>query len=566
MMMPHQQQDQQAEEAPVAGIGSASIAATRRELPSEKEQERVQHDRVNAFSGDSNSKKKKQSPSPSCSPDRQQALGSEKKKEKQCQKQQQGKNNRKEDFEEDSNNESNFSQRQPQHDPNDGGGDSRGPSTIRGSLLLLPEATATRTSCSRGPGDEIVASAITLVPQNKKEIANPDPPDVLFGRGKPYQSHGGNRRLREVVNRYKANYVASRRYDKHAIAEEIVKGIQGGRWGDSGRFLRRADDGEDYWIQATDGEAREKVSHALRGKKKKIVSTSSLASSRAAEQGSVVSQHQLLAQFQNQIGMKEEPKGRRGNAAEDNIILQQMAAAEHQHRDRTALAHQLLLVGGRTGVDEMKRRMMEQQQRNLLWWLSAQQHQRQQHQRQQQMLGSPLQALHASTFLGGTIPPPPNTTIPSSSSLSSNQDQQHQALRSSSFLAGRVGLLGRTNFTGASPLLTHHQRQRQPQQPQQQQYQSNQEQLASISQSLQQQQIMHQTEQFLLGRRGQSHFAGPSSLDSAFLSSSLLEQTRANSSSSSSNPASLANTTIQQPGAPRQAQGGCAASSLIEYL
>lgn len=103
---------------------------------------------------------------------------------------------------------------------------------------------------------------------NIDRIVNPEPTDVLFGRGKPYQGHSGNQKLREIVDKYKDAYMSSRRYDKLAIAEDIVKGIQGGRWGEAGRFLRRADNGEDFWVVAPDDEAREKVSHALRGKKK----------------------------------------------------------------------------------------------------------------------------------------------------------------------------------------------------------------------------------------------------------------------------------------------------------
>lgn len=83
------------------------------------------------------------------------------------------------------------------------------------------------------------------------------------------------------MNRYKAQYAAARRYDKLAITDSIVKGIQEGRWGAPGRFLRRSvsaptekqdqDASESsYWVEATDSEAREKVSHALRGKTKKI--------------------------------------------------------------------------------------------------------------------------------------------------------------------------------------------------------------------------------------------------------------------------------------------------------
>eukprot|EP00934_Nitzschia_sp_Nitz4_P000439 Nitzschia sp. Nitz4//scaffold306_size21755//13825//14808//NITZ4_008591-RA/size21755-processed-gene-0.9-mRNA-1//-1//CDS//3329547117//439//frame0 len=106
-------------------------------------------------------------------------------------------------------------------------------------------------------------------------ILQPNQSDILFGRGRPYQGHFGNRKLREIVDHFRKEYAAARRYDKLAIAEEIVKGLQGGRWGDPSRFLRRAEDGEDCWIEVSDVVAREKVSHTLRGKQRESTKLSS---------------------------------------------------------------------------------------------------------------------------------------------------------------------------------------------------------------------------------------------------------------------------------------------------
>jgi hypothetical protein len=91
--------------------------------------------------------------------------------------------------------------------------------------------------------------------------------DVLFGRGKPYQGHPGNIRLHKVVEVYRTRYSQVRRHIKTEIAEEIVQFIKSGG-NKAGRFLKRAD-GDETWEEVSDTVAREKVSHALRGKPRK---------------------------------------------------------------------------------------------------------------------------------------------------------------------------------------------------------------------------------------------------------------------------------------------------------
>lgn len=98
-------------------------------------------------------------------------------------------------------------------------------------------------------------------------IHQPTQYDVLFGRGKPYQGHAGNQRLHKVVNLYKARYSQARRHEKTEIAEEIVQFIKTGGT-KAGRFLKRVE-GEECWVEVGDSIARDKVSHALRGKPRK---------------------------------------------------------------------------------------------------------------------------------------------------------------------------------------------------------------------------------------------------------------------------------------------------------
>jgi hypothetical protein len=89
--------------------------------------------------------------------------------------------------------------------------------------------------------------------------------DVLCGRGKPFQDHPGNLRLHKIVNRHQEKYLSSRRYNKLAITEDIVEEIKKPGNGEAARFLKRSED-MSCWLEVSDDIAREKVSHALRGK------------------------------------------------------------------------------------------------------------------------------------------------------------------------------------------------------------------------------------------------------------------------------------------------------------
>jgi hypothetical protein len=116
------------------------------------------------------------------------------------------------------------------------------------------------------PDLEKKPSAVEVGSKPKKgdQITMPADFDVVFGRGKPFQSHPGNQRLHQIVTLHKDQYQAARRYDKLAIAQQVVDSIKsGGKT--PGRFLRRVE-GEDGWEIVPDDVAREKVAHALRGK------------------------------------------------------------------------------------------------------------------------------------------------------------------------------------------------------------------------------------------------------------------------------------------------------------
>lgn len=92
--------------------------------------------------------------------------------------------------------------------------------------------------------------------------ATPCPEDVLFGRGKTVVEHPGNTRFRQVVDVHMSQYEAAGRLEKTCIAEIIVRMVKDS----NGRFLKRDTAGE--WEEADDNDARKKVAHAFRNRRK----------------------------------------------------------------------------------------------------------------------------------------------------------------------------------------------------------------------------------------------------------------------------------------------------------
>eukprot|EP00934_Nitzschia_sp_Nitz4_P008777 Nitzschia sp. Nitz4//scaffold17_size182527//76857//77714//NITZ4_001850-RA/size182527-processed-gene-0.51-mRNA-1//-1//CDS//3329539328//8767//frame0 len=137
-------------------------------------------------------------------------------------------------------------------------------------MIKAPSPEATRTTSQPTPVDEKSDS-----PPLKDDSVGPDVPrisqpskfDILFGRGKPFQGHAGNIRLHKVVDLYKPRYSQARRHEKTEIAEEIVQFVKTGG-AKAGRFLKRLEN-EEVWVEVSDSVARDKVSHALRGKPRK---------------------------------------------------------------------------------------------------------------------------------------------------------------------------------------------------------------------------------------------------------------------------------------------------------
>jgi hypothetical protein len=86
--------------------------------------------------------------------------------------------------------------------------------------------------------------------------------DVLCGRGGSINSHPGNERFRELVERRKRVYLTARfKREKRLIANSIVSEIRA--LNPSGRFLTR-DSKTGFWCDIGDEKARDKTSQALR--------------------------------------------------------------------------------------------------------------------------------------------------------------------------------------------------------------------------------------------------------------------------------------------------------------
>mmetsp|Transcript_31340 Transcript_31340/g.73798 ORF Transcript_31340/g.73798 Transcript_31340/m.73798 type:complete len:599 (+) Transcript_31340:150-1946(+) len=154
------------------------------------------------------------------------------------------------------------------------------------------------SSDSNEPKSELVMAAEEHAKNNKDQPApcetavRPNNRDVLFGRGKPFQNHPGNRKMLSYIDQYKRQYNESPRDQKRPIVEEII----GILTRDGGRFLRRynEDTNSTWWTEVPKQVAFDKVSHAFRSRGRPKASDSaaakaSLAQARAA--AAAVGQH-----------------------------------------------------------------------------------------------------------------------------------------------------------------------------------------------------------------------------------------------------------------------------------
>jgi hypothetical protein len=86
--------------------------------------------------------------------------------------------------------------------------------------------------------------------------------DIVFGRGRGFQNHPGNQRMRDVIEKYKTQYHSLKRGGKHDLVQSVFSEITDG----GGRFLKKLD-GEDIWVVVDRPIALQKVSHTMRCRK-----------------------------------------------------------------------------------------------------------------------------------------------------------------------------------------------------------------------------------------------------------------------------------------------------------
>lgn len=123
------------------------------------------------------------------------------------------------------------------------------------SQINVPPVDSTRVMKEVGP-TYMHESSIDIFPRDE---------DVLFGRGGRTNHHPGNKRLREIVNKYRDTYNQAKKVDKPKVSKLIVSALRSAN--PPSRFLRMNED-TTLWEDVGDKRAAEKVSQTLREKDK----------------------------------------------------------------------------------------------------------------------------------------------------------------------------------------------------------------------------------------------------------------------------------------------------------
>jgi len=100
----------------------------------------------------------------------------------------------------------------------------------------------------------------------------PTSDDVLFGRGKRFQNHPGNLRMRKIIRKYKKIYsVQKGQHKKRLVVENAYNEITGG----GARFIKQSEENKNEWVEVMMHEALEKVAHTIRYKPRNVKEGSS---------------------------------------------------------------------------------------------------------------------------------------------------------------------------------------------------------------------------------------------------------------------------------------------------
>ncbi|KAL3938971.1 MAG: hypothetical protein SGBAC_006229 [Bacillariaceae sp.] len=86
--------------------------------------------------------------------------------------------------------------------------------------------------------------------------------DIIFGRGRGFQNHPGNERMRDIIEKHKTKYHSLNRDGKRKLVELVYEEITEG----GARFLKKLD-GESTWVVVDLPIALQKVSHTMRCRK-----------------------------------------------------------------------------------------------------------------------------------------------------------------------------------------------------------------------------------------------------------------------------------------------------------
>jgi len=135
---------------------------------------------------------------------------------------------------------------------------------------LLDAPIAVGGDAKRSPQPPVRQRAVAFQSPSEmgagKLIKNPNPQDVLCGRGAPVTFHPGNATFRDLIERSQAEYLCAKRSDKPQIATFILDEIKSL----GGRFLKKSRDrtkkGRSHvmWEELDDYKAYERVCHGLR--------------------------------------------------------------------------------------------------------------------------------------------------------------------------------------------------------------------------------------------------------------------------------------------------------------
>lgn len=123
-------------------------------------------------------------------------------------------------------------------------------------LAESPKSSAPATEPAKKRATSIEAARATDPSKGMEEVSEHD---VLCGRGGATNVHPGNRYFRSLINKFRDQYLRSRKIDKPHISRAIVTEIRNR----NGRFLKK-DEKLGLWFEIGDDLAREKTSQALR--------------------------------------------------------------------------------------------------------------------------------------------------------------------------------------------------------------------------------------------------------------------------------------------------------------